>query len=457
MTAPVPPAATAVPWKSGPSSAPLPPMAPGLPLLGNTLQLADDVLHFLVAQYLALGPIFRIRALKDTYTVIAGREANLFLAKEGSDHFRSKEFWEGMDRELGAETSLISSDGEVHARLRQLQKRGYGRSAIDGHVGEVVALAQEAVDAWPVGESRPALDFLQLLVTNQLGTIIVGHGPGEYVGNIREFVRTALLVHVTRQRPGFMAQTRSYKNARDRSLELGRQIIADHRANPPVDRPPNLIDDAIAAAERGEILKETDLAPVALGPYIAGLDTAASTMAFLFYALGTHPDLRDRVQSEVDALLAKGTPEPMELGRQDVLHRTVLETLRRYPIAPAVQRTVVEPFEFAGYRVDAGGRIFVGTTVAHFVPELHPDPYTFDIDRYLPPRNEHRTPGAFAPFSLGSHTCLGAGLAETLIMLTTAALLHAGRFEIDPPDYELKVRAAPTPAPAGNFRLKRVG
>ena len=38
---------------------------------------------------------------------------------------------------------------------------------------------------------------------------------------------------------------------------------------------------------------------------------------------------------------------------------------------PAVQRTVTQPFEFAGYRVEAGTRIFIGTTVAHFIPELH--------------------------------------------------------------------------------------
>ncbi len=130
--------------------------------------------------------------------------------------------------------------------------------------------------------------------------------------------------------------------------------------------------------------------------------------------------------------------------------------MRRYPIAPAIQRTVVKPFEFGGYRVDAGGRIFIGTTVAHFIPELHPDPYRFDIDRYLPHRNEHRIPGAFAPFSLGAHTCLGAGLAEIQIMLTIAALLHYARFEMEPTDYELKTRTAPTPAPDRSFRMRLV-
>jgi cytochrome P450 len=448
---------SAIRWQSGPSTAPLPPLAAGLPVLGNVIELADDVLRFLTKQYHKLGPIFRIRALNETYTVIAGRDANLFFAREGSKHFRSKEFWQGMDDELGAEVSLISSDGELHTRLRLLQKRGFGKAVIETQLPTVAELATKAVTQWPVGESRPVLSFIQDLVTEQLGAIIIGQGPGEYVADIRTFIRTALLVRVTRQRPGFLLYTPAYRRAKARSLALGRKIVEDHRRNLPINRPPNLVDDAIAAVAQGDLIKDKDLTPMALGPYIAGLDTASNTIAFLLYALYKHPEVRKLVQAEAEALFADGTPTPERLNRADVLHRTVLETLRRYPIAPVVQRTVTQPFEFAGYRVDAGQRIFIGTTVAHFLPELHPDPYRFDIDRYLPPRNEHRTPGAFAPFSLGAHTCLGAGLAEIQIMLTVAALIRAGQFAIDPPDYQLKTRAAPTPAPNNNFRIRRVG
>jgi cytochrome P450 len=270
------------------------------------------------------------------------------------------------------------------------------------------------------------------------------------------FVRNALLVLVTRQRPRFLLTYPSYRRARRRSFELGEQILDWHRRNPPVDRQPNLIDDALQAAREGSLIQEKDLMPVALGPYIAGLDTAASTAAFLTYALLKHPDLLEMIHPELESLFGNGAPTAQKMRDLDVLHRAVLETLRRYPIAPAVQRTVIKPFEFAGYRVEAGGRIFIGTTVAHFIPELHPDPYRFDIDRYLPERNEHRIPGAFAPFSLGAHTCLGAGLAEIQIMLTIATLLKFASFEMEPPGYELKTRTAPTPAPDKSFRIRLV-
>jgi cytochrome P450 len=295
---------------------------------------------------------------------------------------------------------------------------------------------------------------LQDVITEQLGCIIAGRAPGEYVPDVVHFVRNALLVKVTRQRPGFLLALPRYKRAKQRSFELGRQIIDWHKANPPVNRPPDLIDDVIEAAHSGEVFHEEDLVGLALGPYIAGLDTAASTAGFLLYALLKHPAVLQGAQLEADSLFNAGMPTASGLRELDVLHRAVLETLRRYPIAPAVQRTVTQPFEFHGYRVEAGQRIFIGTTVAHFIPELHPAPDTFDIDRYLPERKEHRLPGAFAPFSLGAHTCLGAGLAEVQIMLTTATLLRYARFEMVPGNYALKLRTAPNPAPGPSFKVR---
>ncbi|HZU85908.1 MAG TPA: cytochrome P450 [Anaerolineaceae bacterium] len=444
-------------WRSGPSDAPLPPLVSGLPMIGSALEMYTDVLGFLVRQYQHMGPIFRVRVLDEIYTVIAGPQANQFMAREGNKHFRSKEFWERLDREMGAQTTLISSDGEVHSRLRQLEKRGYSRSVIEANLPQVVEITKKAIANWPIGESRAVYPFFQQLVTEQLGTLIIGTAPGEYVRDVVTFVRTGLLTLVTRQRPAFLRALPGYKNARARSFELGNRILEWHRNNPPGEgREANLIDDALAAVREGGLLTEADLMPVALGPYIAGLDTAASTAAFLMYALFKHPQILRSVQEEAEILLGGEGPTPEKLRGLDILDRALRETLRRYPIAPALQRTVVEPFEFAGYRVDAGGRIFIGTTVAHFLPELHPDPYRFDIDRYLEPRSEQRVSGGFAPFGLGAHTCLGSALAEVQIQLTVSTLLHNASFIMDPPYYQLKTRTAPTPAPNKSFQMRLV-
>lgn len=443
-------------WKSGPSNAPLPPILPGLPVLGNALDLAQDVLQCLIRGYRTVGPIFRMRALNQTFTAIAGPEANLFFAREQGRHLRSKEFWAGVNEEMKAEHVLVSADGPEHAELRQISQRGYSRSLYEAHFAEVTAMTRQFLEQWAAGETRSVRPWVQALVIEQLGHVIVGRAPGSYGRDVAEFIRTALVVKMTRQRPGLLLHLPAYHRAKRRSLELAEQIVAYHRANPPTNREPNLMDDALAAMQAGRVLTENDLVPIALAPYIAGLDTSASTLSFMLYALFKNPAVLAQVQAEVDTLFVSGRVSPAALRKADVLHRAALETLRMYPIAPMVQRTVIEPFEFAGCRVEAGTRLFIGTTVNHFDEQLHPEPYHFDIDRYLPSRNEHRIPGAFAPFGLGPHTCLGAGLAEAQIMLTVATLLHTGTFTLSPANYTLQLRTLPTLAPADSFRLMRL-
>ena len=114
----------------------------------------------------------------------------------------------------------------------------------------------------------------------------------------------------------------------------------------------------------------------------------------------------------MDAVFAQGPLTWEQLKEMTALHGAAMETLRRYPVAGGHFIKVAKPLTIAGYRLEPGDDIFVAMTVPHFLPELYPEPEKFDIDRYHAPRNEHRQRGAYAPFGLGDHTCLGAGIAE---------------------------------------------
>ena len=194
--------------------------------------------------------------------------------------------------------------------------------------------------------------------------------------------------------------------------------------------------------------------PALLGPFVAGLDTLGGTTAFMLYVLLTHPELLARMRAEVDALFDDGPVTAEALGCLDVTHRVALETLRLYPIAPALTRTVTNAFDFGGYTIPAGERVIVATTVSHHLSECFPEPARFDIDRYLPERREHRRPGAFAPFGVGPHVCLGAGFAEVAILATMATLVREVDLVLDPPGYRLRIDPVPTPHPDDRFGFR---
>jgi cytochrome P450 len=131
-----------------------------------------------------------------------------------------------------------------------------------------------------------------------------------------------------------------------------------------------------------------------------------------------------------------------------------METLRMYTIGPAVTRNAAQDFVFNGYQVKKGQKMLLASASPHFMEEVFPEPHKFDITRYQEPRNEHKKRGAYYPFGIGTHICLGAGAAEAQMLVVTAALLHY--VELDSPDKgkTIKIINDPTPTLGKRFRLR---
>ncbi len=436
-------------------SAPRPPLVPGWPGLGNALDLARDPLQFFVRAYHQFGPVYRARLLRREITVLAGLEANLFMARQGDRVLGSQELFGDFAREMETEIFLVAMDGSGHRHLRKEMRAGYSREAFWRRAPEAAQMVAAEARGWAVGQRVPVTRTLQRLIARQLGLATTNSNPEPYFDDLWLFLNTIMNVCVMKTWPRLLLRRPAYRRARARVVDMARDILARHRAAPPAGREPDLIDDLLAATtEDGRPLSEPALIAATIGPLIAGIDTAANTAAFMLYALLKHPEALERVTAEVEAAFGEGLPRPEAFRAMPALHAAALETLRMYPVAFAVPRTAVAPFQFEGYTIEPGTEVFVASGVPHYLPEFYPRPQAFDLDRFAPPRQEHRRPGAFAPYGLGAHTCLGAGVAEAQIMLTLGVLLRSVRLQLDPPDYDLKVNVSPLPSPAPSFRVR---
>lgn len=439
------------------------PTVPGLPLLGSALDMARDPARFFVRCYRKYGPVFRVRLLGKRYTVIAGVEAANFMGtREGKECLRSREFWEGLLDEYGATEALVSEDGERHKRLRDIMRRGYSRESIKGRYNELVRITDGSIERdWKPGTQVPVVQAMQYMVVDQLGTILTGAAPLEYVKDIRTTILYILNVLVTRQRPKFLLLRPEYRSAKARVFELGRKMVAEarRRAGFVKEEERNLIDDIMNAhLTQPEVMPESNLILTITGPYVAGLDTVANTTAAIVYTVLKHPEVKARVLKEVDALFAEG-----EISEDHLLHRipslngAIMETMRLYPIAVAQMRSASKDFVFEGHAIREGELLYVGTSVPHFMDEYYPNAETFDIDRYEKPRAEHLKPGVYSPYGRGPHTCLGKSLAEMQIALSMARLFYRLDLALEPADYVLKTKTAPTPGPAMSFKVRVKG
>ena len=446
-----------------PSARTHPPRVRGLPLVGSTFEMAADPGKFFARCYRDYGPVFEVNVFGNKLTVLAGAEAATFMGtREGKESLRSKEAWEPLVKEFGASKMLTAVDGELHKQLRAIMKRGFSKESIKGRYQEVLDITAGSIARdWKPGSKVPVVEAMQYMVVDQLGMVLTGTTPREYVKDIRTTILYILNVLVTRQRPKFLMKLPQYKRAKARMFELGRHMIQSYRdkgGNTPEEFK-TLIDDVMEAHQRDpDLIPEGDLVMLMTGPYVAGLDTVANTTSACVYTILKHPGVLQRVQAEVDALFAKGpVNEDTFMKELPALNGAIMETMRLYPIAVAQIRTANKDFMFGGHLIREGEMIYLGTAVPHYQSAFYPDAEKFDIDRYTKERAEHLQIGAYSPYGRGPHTCLGKSLAEVLLAMTMAQVFHKLDLEFVTPDYTLKTKTAPTPGPAMNFKVRVKG
>jgi len=89
----------------------------------------------------------------------------------------------------------------------------------------------------------------------------------------------------------------------------------------------------------------------------------------------------------------------------------------------------------------------------HHLPDLWPDPFAFDPDRFLPERAKGRPPGTYVPFGAGSRMCLGKRFGQVELRALAAVLLQRHRLAAVP-GAPLRITTTPTLGPKGALKLR---
>ena len=178
----------------------------------------------------------------------------------------------------------------------------------------------------------------------------------------------------------------------------------------------------------------------------AGNDTVADVICWTWYLLAKHPQVRERVELEVDSAL-KGRPPGFEdLPVLEYTHRVIMETMRLYPPGWVFARSAVKDDVIGGYRIPAEALVIISPYVMHRLPSLWEDPETFDPDRFLAERSQGRPRFAYFPFSAGPRQCIGADVAMMEAKMIVAMAAQRYRLSVPARPFPgLKTRISLTP------------
>jgi len=209
------------------------------------------------------------------------------------------------------------------------------------------------------------------------------------------------------------------------------KAMALHNAG--TDEKPEKGDDSryvfleeLAKTDYGEKKIQNEL----LNILVAGRDTTANLLSYLFYILARRPDVFKKLRAEV---MDMGTERPTfeEIKSMKYLQYCLNETLRLHPIVPNNGRIpIIDTVLPRGGGTDGKSPILVkaGQQVNYQVYVMHrrKDLYGEDAEEFKPERWEKLRPSwQYLPFNGGPRICIGQQFALTEASYTTIRLLRA--------------------------------
>ena len=402
------------------------------------------------------GPVFELRIpFRQNMIVLAGLKTNEWAQRMGRVFLRSKEYFEGVDKAYGVSRSMHSTDGADHFRFRKSLQPAYSRKTLTNRLDEVYDLTRTHMASWDVGATMPAQVMLRPLLNAQSSPLLASIETQAEIVDALEYKTRVLNVGIMKMMPRFMLKTPSMRRRAKAMQQIVDRMQRTHTAAQRVGMHEDVVDAYLALhASDPQFLPESDLS-LPLGAILMTAMYMGDQVGFALYWLLQNPELYERVTAEADALWAEGDPgeDDFSPDRIDVTRRVLMETLRMTPIAPMAMRTVMNTCVVEGFELPVGAQLVIAQTATHYLEEAFPDPWTFDIDRYVPPRNEHLGRG-YAPYGLGTHSCLGHRWANMHMAINLLMLTHHFKIELARPYKRLPMDPYPSQSPSNKLKFR---
>ena len=145
---------------------------------------------------------------------------------------------------------------------------------------------------------------------------------------------------------------------------------------------------------------------------VAGHETTASSLNWVWYLLSQHPEVEDKLLTELNTLSGRSFPSPADMPKLSYARQILDETLRLYPAGWLMTRKAFKEDQLGQYFVPSGTEVYISPYLIQRHPEIWEKPDEFDPDRFEPGRSRERHPMAMLPFSAGPRRCIGEALAR---------------------------------------------
>ncbi|MGZ3710037.1 MAG: cytochrome P450 [Bdellovibrionota bacterium] len=419
--------------------------APGPParfLVGNLPDRKKAPLRFFFDLYQSYGPVVRFKIGPKTAYLLNHPDYVRHVLQDNVKNYPKGPFYKKAEVVLGK--GIVTSEGDTWRRNRKLMQPAFHRTSLQQMSVDLVDCVRQTSERWENfarrGEPIDVLQEMMRLTISTASRCMFGLDIRERADDLSGAVNLlatelnaralSLLSPLTEKLP-LPRNIRFNRALRELDSTVYRMIDENRREGATGG---NLISMLLQARDEdnGEGMSDKQIRDEVVTSLIAGYETTAISLAWTWYFLSLNPELRKRMEKEVEDALGDRHPSFADLDQLTYTRRVYEESLRLYPPPWVLPREPVERDVIGGYEIEAGSIVILSSFLTHRTAEYWPNPDVFDPDRFAPENSVGRSKFAYFPFSWGPRQCIGLHFAMMEAVLTLSTLSRRFRLELMP-------------------------
>ena len=362
------------------------------------------------------------------------------LQQNNKNYIKTRVVRELLKKQLG--NGLLTSDGEYWLKQRRAIQPGFHRKRLEGissiMVNEINKQMNEVFDAYADQEKEIdiAKEMTELAFKIVSKSLFGQEAEDDKLEIIEEIVSQSQQFMVDQVRKPMLKPwyylTGAYKRNRmikEKGDALIMEIIRERQQS--TTQHNDLLDMLIETKyEDGTGMTDQQLLDEAIILYVAGHETSANAMAWLWYLLAINPDIEEKVLNSVKESIGDKDPSFDQLRDLGYCLQVVEETMRLYPPAWIVDREPLQDDEFEGTPIKKSNDVLCLIYGVHRSPRYWNNPNTFNPDRFSPENKAKQVPFSYMPFGGGPRLCIGNNFALMEMQFVLAMMIKRYRFEV---------------------------